>query len=144
MQTIGSKKFWTTSYILCTKEIPTATYNSYVVAANEGKAKEILELRGNKELITSRPLKINKTWLITRPSLSYKRRNLVQALHTLSFIGNMAIQAGLIDHNDLLSDRGTIHEITHELEFPEEFGYRKWLHEELKTFDSTMEILGFL
>ena len=136
--------FWLTEYKIRTYNKSKATYCSYVVADSEQDALRILSLRGRREKITSLPsTKPNKRRRIKKVSNLYKARSLHACIHTLCFVGLAAVNAKFITIKDLLLDNGLIHDIVHEIEFPEEIKYRKEVYIKLKEFDNIMESLGY-
>ncbi|HNC59139.1 MAG TPA: hypothetical protein PLP33_27175 [Leptospiraceae bacterium] len=120
------KKYWMTDYF-----VGNSRYSSYVIAENELIAKALLNLRGLNENITSSAVKVRQGYRILKVSVDYRKRNLISCLHTLSFVGNIALNAKIINHQELLLDNGLIHEVLHELQF-EEFTFNKQVHEKLK------------
>lgn len=135
--------FWFTSYSIPTADKVSSEYGSYVIAPNELIAKAILKLRGLEENIESIALKINQRNRLGSVVKLYKKRKLLQCIHTLCFIGNIALNAKIIKHSDLLLDTGLIHDIMHEIEFPEKFQFRSSIYKRLKEFDKLSEFLGF-
>lgn len=141
-------KFWYTEYFPYAHTNRSgstdARYGNYVIARDEKEANLILRLRDMEERISDSPSKLVKNRLIERPSKTYKARKLAETLHTLSFAGNALVKSGIIEIDFLLSDTGILHEVIHELQFPEEFVFNKSVYEGIKKFDQGMIELGWL
>ena len=141
-------KFWHTEYFPYAHTNRSGSvdsrYGNYVIARDEREANLIINLRGMDERISDSPSKLVKNRLIEKPSKAYKARKLSETLHTLSFAGNALVKSGIIEIDFLLSDTGILHEVIHELQFPEEFMFNKSVYEAIKKFDQGMIELGWL
>lgn len=137
------KFYWMTTYKIKTSEKNESEYGAYVIAENELVAKALLKLRGMGEVISSMPSKVTQVRRFTSLAKLYKQRNLGSCLHTLCFLGNVAINAQLMTHTDFLLDCGVIHDIMHELDFPQDFGFRKHVYKKLLELDKLAVYLGY-
>lgn len=117
------------------------TFCSYVDAKSNLDLEFKLKLRNLGEEVNGTSAK-NK---IQKPSVLYKKRRLLECIHTICFISMVRIKSELFESHclDLVNDTGLIHDIIHELEFPEEFGFNKSLYGKLQTFDEYLEVFGF-
>ena len=138
-----NKLYWMTEYKLQTYDKSEATYGSYVIAESEFIATALLFLRGLNEEITSIACKVVQRRRVPKMAKLYKQRKLGTCLHTLCFTGNVLVNAKLMAHPDFLLDSGVIHDIIHEIDFPDEFGFRKHIFSKLAEIDKLSEYLGY-
>lgn len=140
--------YWDTEYRIQTHDKLSSAYGSYVLAENELIAQAKIKFRGLGEKIISAPTKreLNSPPIIGRVGanyLKYRARRLPQVLHNLCFTSNAVLPLGLLTPDFFLGDEGIIHELVHEIEYPDEFGFREHVSAKLKEYDSLLSYLGW-
>lgn len=122
-------------------------YGSHIKASSRKEAEKLTIIRGLKEEILGTCIN-HKLEIMPKTAFLYKKKKYIECLHTLSFVGNILCNAGFLNKNDLLNDKGLIHEIVHEMQFigDDDFDLiidQKYLHNKLKEFDLKAKKVGF-
>ena len=73
------------------------------------------------------------------PNVGARLVLLISTAHLISFYGWIASRARIVDATThILSDQGMLHEILHEIQFPEEYGFRLALYENLQNLEESI------
>lgn len=136
-------KFWHTEYNTNHVGRYGKKYGSYVIGNTRSDAETILKKRDLGKRIIDLPCKVKSTNRIQSTAKAYKKRDLLNVLHTLSFVGNILLNINAMKHSDLLSDVGMLHEVIHELQYPSGFRFSNDIYQRLKMFDVMMKDVGF-
>lgn len=90
-----------------------ATFGSYVVARDRKHLRDLILKRGLREkFIGYRRGKPDEM----SAAEFYRRGDKLKCAHTLCFVGNVLCNAGLMRREDLMDDRGLLHEVIHQME----------------------------
>lgn len=113
-------------YFSAKYEQSSKSYSSFIYAASLDDARRIVKLRNiGEEILGELASKSKHFQPQPLPSDFYRERQLLPCMHTLMFYGWIAGKAGVIDPlDDILSDRGMLHEVMHEMHHPDVYGYR--------------------
>lgn len=108
--------------IFATKyKVGVSVFSSFVYATDLKQAEIYVGIRKIGEEIVGELM--DKKYSCPLPSDFYQTRKLIQCIHCLTFYGWIAGKFMDI-HDHLLRDDGVLHDIMHEMEFPEETGFR--------------------
>jgi len=99
--------------VITTYQINGATYSSYILGDNMCRIREIARQRGLNEVIESKIMDIKP--IPDYQNLSDKEflKMLPEIIHTVSFLSFIAMKSKTISVEDVLSDEGVLHELTH-------------------------------
>lgn len=123
----------------------TRSFSSYVVANSVKQALDLLTKRRQNEMLDSKGCKVSKELRSVKNTQElFAANNLDECLHTLCYIGNILIDAGLITKDWLISDVGLLHDILHIKLYPADMSHvYNDVYQRLKKFDKLKNKLGY-
>jgi hypothetical protein len=115
-------------------------YSSFIHANTEELAKHYIKKRNIGETIIGILYEKDLNGFDPQPLSSdlYREGKLIPCCHCLTFYSWIASRAGLISAEDELSDKGMVHELLHELDFPNEFSFRFGLYNRIVTLEHSI------
>jgi len=114
-------------------------YSSFIYAQDKEAAVKMVKQRNIGEQILGEHVEDKDFTPHPLPSAQYVLRELIQCVHTLTYYSWIASKAGVIDPaDDVLSDKGVLHEILHEMQHPEVYGFRENIRERLAALEMSI------
>ncbi len=121
--------YYLTQYVL--KNVP---YSAFIYAQDRQKAELIAVLRNIGEIVVDQTVQIPRDQQPS-PAEHYRERKLARAAHGITFYSWIAAKAGVLSTDGILGDVGVLHEVLHEMEFPEQIGYREGVYQQIKDLE---------
>lgn len=114
-------------------QVGATSFSSFVYAIDRKQADKYIGIRNIGEKVLGE-LADKKFEACPLPSNLYQERKLIPCIHCLTFYGWIA--GKFMDmHDHLLRDDGVLHDIMHEIEHPQELGFRPLVFDRLEDLE---------